>query len=430
MPSRAEIRGTLELALRATSLLVLGWMLWLSLDRGRPERVVSARSSNLAQALRDWSSSGVAPDRAAVQLDSTPSPVERDWMRALAHSGSRVTWKGSLPASAVAVHPVASPRGGLRVLVAAPSANRVTVEDELGLIEGATAAAGGAQFDVPSAVGQVVAKIGSTRARAILADSIRLGRVLVLGVAGWESKFVTSALEEAGWKVDAEMRVAPSVDVTQGALSAIDTSRYSAVVALDASAAARASEINRYVASGGGLVLAGITGSLDAFASVRAGATGRVQVPSVLEAEPGSTTLQSLSLLPIGTLRSDAVRLDARRGVTAAAARRHGSGRVVQEGYLDTWRWRMSGGDDSPAAHREWWSRLISSVAYAPTVRSAGGTADNAPNARLIEALGAPSPPSASLATAAGSISLWLLFAILSISLLAEWASRRLRGLR
>ena len=430
MPSRAEIRGTLELALRATSLVVLAWMLWLSLDRGRLERVVSARSTNLAAALRDWSAAGVAPDRASIRLDSTPTPTERDWMRALAHSGSSVTWNGSLPASAVSVHPVASPRGGLKVLVAAPSANRVTIEDELGLIEGATATSGGARFDAPSAVGQVLAKVGSTRARAIAADSIRLGRVLILGSAGWESKFVVSALEEAGWKVDAEMRVAPSVDVTQGALSAIDTSRYSAVVALDGSAALRAAEINRYVASGGGLILAGVTGSLDGFASVRAGTTGRVQVPSVLEAEPGSTTLASLSLLPIGSLRSDAVRLDVRRGVIAAAARRHGSGKVVQEGYVDTWRWRMSGGDDSPAAHREWWTRLVSSVAYAPTVGAARESVDNAPNARLIEALGAPSQPAASLATAAGSISLWLLFAILSLSLLAEWASRRLRGLR
>ncbi|HEY0241472.1 MAG TPA: hypothetical protein VGC52_02295, partial [Gemmatimonadaceae bacterium] len=99
-------------------------------------------------------------------------------------------------------------------------------------------------------------------------------------------------------------------------------------------------------------------------------------------------------------------------------------------GYVDTWRWRMSGGDDSPAAHREWWTRLVSSVAYAPTVGAARESVDNAPNARLIEALGAPSQPAASLATAAGSISLWLLFAILSLSLLAEWASRRLRGLR
>lgn len=430
MPSRAEIRGTLELALRATSIAILGWMLWLSLDSGRPELAVSAHSANLASALRDWSSAGVAPDRVAIRLDSTPSRVERDWMRALGHSGSSVSWSGNLPASAVAVHPVASPRGGLTVLVAAPSANRVTIEDELGLIEGATAAGGGALFGVPSAVGRVLAKVGSTRARAVTADSIRLGRVLVLGNAGWESKFVTSALEEAGWKVDAVMRVAPSVAVTQGALSVIDTSRYSAVVALDGSAVSQSSEIRRYVASGGGLVLGGATGSLDAFASLRAGVAGRVQTPSVLDAQPGSTTLESLSLLPIGSLRRDAVRLDVRRGATAAAARRHGSGRVVQQGYIDTWRWRMSGGDNAPAAHREWWTRLVSSVAYAPIVRSADETADNAPNARLIEALGPPSRPSASLATAAGSISLWLLFAILSISLLGEWASRRLRGLR
>ena len=430
MPSRAEIRGTIELALRAISLAVLALMLWLSLDRGRPERAVSARSANLAAALRDWSSAGVAPDRAAIQLDSIPSAVERDWMRALAHSGSKVDWKGDLPASAVSVQPVASPRGGFTVLVAAPSANRVTVEDDLGLIEGATATAGGARFNVPSASGAVLAKIGATRAYAASVDSIRLGRVLVLGNAGWESKFVTSALEEAGWKVDAEMRVAPSVDVTQGFASAIDTSRYSAVVALDASAASRAPEIARYASSGGGVILAGVTGSLDAFASLRAGGTGSVQVPSVIDVEPGSTTLESLSLVPIATLRADAIRLETRRGVVAAAARRHGSGRVLQEGYLDTWRWRMSGGDNSPAVHREWWTRMVASVAYAPAVRSTRDSADNAPSARLIEALGSPSQPTVSLAATAGSISLWLLFAILVLSLLGEWGSRRLRGTR
>jgi hypothetical protein len=264
----------------------------------------------------------------------------------------------------------------------------------------------------------------------LTADSIRLGRLLVLGNAGWESKFVMSALEEAGWKVDAEIRVAPAVDVTQGVVSSIDPSRYSAVVALDASAAARASEIGRYVSAGGGLILAGAAGSLDAFASLRAGPTGRAQVPSILDGESGSTTLESLSLLPIGSVRPDAVRLDTRLGVTTAAARRHGSGRVLQEGYLDTWRWRMGGGDNSPAAHREWWTRLVSSVAYAPALRSSPDEADNAPNAKLIAALGPPSELSTSLATAAGSISLWLLFAILSLSLLAEWASRRLRGSR
>ena len=430
MRSRAEIRGSIELALRALSLSILAWMLWLSLDRGSIERIVSARSSSLAAALRDWSSAGSAPDRAAIQLDSTPSQVERDWIRALAHSGSSVGWSGNLAASAVSVHPLASPRGGLTVLVAAPAANRVSLEDDLGTIEGANASAGGTHFDVPSASGAILAKVGATRARSVTGDSIRLGRLLVLGSAGWESKFVTAALEEAGWRVDADMRVAPSVDVTQGSRSAMDTSHYSAVIALDGSAASRAPAIARYVGAGGGLILAGGTGQLDAFASLRAGAPGRIQIPSIIEGEPGSTTLESLSLLPIAALRSDAIRLDTRSGSISTAARRHGGGRVLQQGYLDTWRWRMSGDDGSPSMHREWWTRLVSSVAYAPTVRYVQQTADNAPTARLIEALGPSSRTATSLATTAGSISLWLLFAILSLSLVAEWASRRLRGSR
>jgi len=113
------------------------------------------------------------------------------------------------------------------------------------------------------------------------------------------------------------------------------------------------------------------------------------------------------------------------------AARRHIAGRVLQTGYLETWRWRMSGGDDAPAQHREWWSRSVASVAYAPPIVKSPAGADDSPVAGLIEAIGSSSQQSQSaLASAAGSISLWLLFAILSLSLLGEWASRRLRGER
>jgi hypothetical protein len=241
---------------------------------------------------------------------------------------------------------------------------------------------------------------------------------------------VVAALEEAGWKVDADMRVAPTVDVTQGPISPIDTSRYSAIIALDGTAASRASDIIRYVSSGGGLILGGTSGSLDAFASVRPGATGNVQTPSALEGEPGSATLKSLPVLPIVALRSDAVKLESRDGVTTSAARRQIEGRVLQDGHIDTWRWRMSGGDNSPAEHREWWTKAVSSVAYAPVVRRAEVFNDNAPVTRLIAALGPQSQTSPSLASHARSISLWLLFAILSLSLLGEWTSRRLRGSR
>ena len=431
MPSRADLRSGIETALRALSIALLALMLWLSLDSGRPEHVVSAQSANLGSALRDWTSTGLAPDRGFISLDATPIPAHRDWIRALSHAGTRFTWRGDLPPAAVSVQPVASPRGGFTVFAAAPSGNRISVEDDLGVIEGATSSSGGARFAVPMASGNVVAKVGGTAARAPLPDTVRIGRVLVIGAANWETKFVTAALEEDGWKVDADIRVAPGVSVSQGASAQIDTARYSAVIALDGSAAARASDIVRYAASGGGVILAGTTPSLEAFADIRPGVAGRIESPSATEAEPGAVTLASLSVYPVVSLRSDAVRLASQNGVVVAAARRHLAGRVFQAGYVDTWRWRMSGANDSPAEHREWWTRAVASVAYAPTVKHSTIAADDAPYARLIASLGLPSSqPGSSLASAAGSISLWLLFAILSLSLLGEWASRRLRGSR
>ena len=416
--------------LRALSIATLALMLWLSLDRGRPEEVVAARSANLGPALRDWSRAGIAADRASIQLDRNPVPAHRDWIRALSRSGTSVSWRGDLPAVAVSVQSVPSPRGGFTVLAAAPRANRVSIEDDLGLIEGETAANGGAKFLVPIATGNVVAKVGGTEARAAIPDSVRIGRVLVIGTANWETKFVTAALEEDGWKVDTEMRVAPGVDVTQGG-AALDTARYSAVIALDASAVLRAPDIARYAASGGGVVLAGATGGLDAFASIRAGTVGRIQSPAATESEPGSITIASLPVAPVTSLRADAIRLTTENAAVTSAARRHGAGKILQTGYIDTWRWRMSGDDGAPAQHREWWTHAVASVAYAPPTNHSAIATDNAPIAQLVATLGPASrQPAPALASAVGSISLWLLFAILSLSLLGEWASRRLRGSR
>ena len=84
-------------------------------------------------------------------------------------------------------------------------------------------------------------------------DSLALKPVLVLGAAGWESKFTIAALEERGWRVASRVRVAPNVDVTQGPLGAIDTARYSAVIALDSTAASSATAIARYAREGGGV---------------------------------------------------------------------------------------------------------------------------------------------------------------------------------
>src|SRR5688500_12282971 len=432
MPSRAEIRGTIEAVLRGVSIVLLAWMLWLSLDRGKPETVASARSANLSAALREWSSAGTAPDRFSVQLDSTPTPQDRDWLAALRSAGSALTWSGNLPAAGIEVQPVASPRGGLAVLAAAPNANRINLTDEIGSLDTADARSGGARFAIPSASGGIRATVGGTIAATRLADSVLVKRVLVLGNAGWESKFVVAALEEDGWKVDAQMRVAPAISVTQGSINPIDTSRYSAVIALDESAAAHASDIVRYAASGGGVVIAGTAASIDAFVPIRAGAPGRSIAGALLASDPGATTLKSVPLVPIASMRSDAIALDRRDGAIAAAARRHVAGRVLQQGYVDTWRWRMGGGDASLTDHRAWWTRAVAGIAYAPRIAlPAADRPDAAPVAGLIAALGEPSPRAGpSLASAAGSISLWWLFALLSLSLIGEWASRRMRGAR
>ena len=432
MPSRAEIRGTIESVLRGVSIVLLAWMFWLSLDRGQPETVVSARSANIGQALQAWSSSGTAPDRISMHLDSTPLVRDRDWLAALRAAGSALAWSGDFPAAGVDVQPIASPKGGLTVFAAAPSGGRVDLVDDVGALDTADARGGGARFAIPSASGVIRARVGGTIATTRDPDSVQIRRVLVIGSAGWESKFVVAALEEDGWKVDAQMRVAPGISVTQGSINPIDTARYSAVIALDETAAAHASDIIRYAASGGGVILSGTSSSGDAFSSIRPGAPGRQIAGALLASDPGATTLKTVPLVPIATLRNDAIVLDRRDEAIAAAARRHVAGRVLQQGYVDTWRWRMGGGDASLTDHRAWWTRAVAGIAYAP--RIALPTTDHpdaAPVAGLIAALGEPSPRAGpSLASAAGSISLWWLFALLSLSLIGEWASRRMRGAR
>ncbi|HEX2722626.1 MAG TPA: hypothetical protein VHM24_06880, partial [Gemmatimonadaceae bacterium] len=350
MPSRAEFRGTLEVVLRVLSIGVLGWMLWLSLDRtGKGEIVVSASSSNLGAALRAWSAAGSPPIGIAVKLDRVPPARQRDWLVALRSAGSPVTWSGDLPAIAIAATPVASPRGGLTILTAAPKSTQVDVIDDIGPLDSARASGGGVRFAIPSWTGEIRADVAGTTATAMEPDSLVVRRVLVIGNAGWESKFVTAALEEDGWKVDAQMHVAPGVDVTQGSVSPIDTARYAAVIALDQSASAFAGAIGRYVASGGGLILSGAAGSVDAFSQLRPGASGNRIGGSLASMPADVMNIDRLAVIPLVSVRSDVIVLDRRSGAVSAAVRRHLGGRVLQSGYVDTWRWRMAGADESVA---------------------------------------------------------------------------------
>ena len=432
MPSRAETRGRIETALRVVSVGIIAFMLWQSLDHGRTDSIVSGRSANLRTGLRDWTRSGIAPAKISVQLDSVPSPRDRDWLAALKASGSSVSWNGSLPAIGLDVQPIASPAGGYRMLVSAPAGSSVVIGDEIGPIDTLRAGNGGASVNVPSASGVITATTGGTTARATLPYTLRIRRVLVIGDADWESKFVVAALEEDGWKVDAQTHLAPGVSVTQGSITPIDTTRYSAVIALDHSANAYASDIVRFANMGGGVIIGAGAAGVESLSPLRAGSPGKVDAGSAAASEPGTITLQSLSVVPVSAMKGDAVALDRRGGNIAVAARRFGGGRVMQLGYLDTWRWRMSGGENSVGEHRKWWTNAVAGVAYAPALApTVSETADNAPVARLIESLGKPaSAANGPLASTGPSVSLWWLFAVLSLSLLAEWVSRRTRGVR
>ncbi len=433
MLSRAEMRVLAERVSRGVVIAILAFLLWKVIFYRVPyaeQDSVGGRPS--IEALSSLSKMPTAPGRIHVQLDSVPSPVERAWLRALSGAGSRVTWSGDLPPLMIEAQPVASPTGGVKTRVAAPSGSTVVIGDEVGVLDTLRAVNSGAALTLNSSVGGLTGRMAGATASTIPRDSVVLHKVLVIGDANWESKFVVAALEEAGWKVDALIRVAPSVDVTQGSTAAIDTSRYSAVVALDGSASPYANRIMDYTQSGGGVVLAPQAAAADAMSSLRVGGVG--QPPSDARAiqASGTVSLATLSLAPITSLRADAVSLEKRGSATAVAARRIGAGRILQLGYEDTWRWRMGGSEGAIRDHRKWWSGLLSSVAYAPRVpRTVDTQQDEAPTASLVAAIGPRSEENigANLGTSRSHWMVWL-FILLATALISEIASRRTRGAR
>jgi hypothetical protein len=426
MRSPAEPRLWAERALRAMSLAILAVMLWLSLDKSSRSASASVQGAASMPDLRAWSTSPIAPTEARITLDSLPSPVVRDWLAALVHSGTRVGWSGDLHPIAIATSAIASPAGGTSVVIAAGRGTTVELRDDVAPFDTVTAVNGGARFTV-RADGPFTASESKGTARAARSDSTLLRRVLVLGSAGWESKFATAALEEAGWKVDEMIRVAPGIDVAQNAGYRVDTARYSAVIALDETAAPWATAIEEYVRSGGGVII-GPAAADRMPATLRAGIAGATVTPSVRDVP---VTLANIPLSPVQQLRSDAVVLDRRANAVTIAARRHVAGRVIQIGYPESWRWRMAGDERGIVEHRDWWSRLVSAVAYAPRVplEVSEEASNPAPFAALVSAIG-PSLSAASIAQApaAKSHSMVWLAILLSVTLLAEIASRRLRG--
>ena len=428
---RAErSRRTVENALRVVALVALATLLWRALRPPRPARTEVARG-DVQSWLQRWTVS--APAEMRVVLDAAPDPETRDWLRALVRAGGRVRWAASraIGATEVTVEPAAEPNGSTRIRLASAS-EPVSIGDAAGIID-TLPRGGAAELEVASVAGDLRAAGATATASTRLRDSVVLRPILVVGTAGWESKFAIAALEESGWHVASRARVAPAIDVTQGPLGSIDTARYAAVIVLDSAAAALGPEVARYARSGGGVVLAGRAARIASVSGIAAGGVGR-RIAGIAGAVASAAPRTGLGAFPVASPRSDAVALETRAGSVIVAARRVDAGRVMQVGYDETWRWRMAGGDEAAAAHRTWWSRIVSAVAYTPVLpRQAPleSYIDETPLASLIDALGRPSPVDAGSASTSGSQRLtWILFLVAVMSLLLEWTSRRLRGAR
>ncbi len=430
MRSLADPRRAAEWLLRAALVLALGASLWRALRPHEP--LTATRRTDTAALMRALAEATRTPSLTAldVEMREAPTPVQRAWLVALRRAGVAVRWHGDVSSLALEALPVREPRGGYRLLLAADSGRHVVLSDAAGVIDSVRMAGAGALVETGGISNGVTATDGAWAARSAIPSAVEQRAVLVLGRAGWESRFVATALEESGWLVRSRAPAAPGVVVATAALLPLDSSRYDVVIALDSTAGDLAAAIARFVAHGGGLVAAGSAtdlAGLRAIVPARAGARrpGRILL--------GSDVVRpaDLPVRPLGSFADDAVRAERASGVVVVAARRAGRGRAVSVGYDESWRWRMLGGVPGPDAHRAWWSAVVGSASpeRTPDVASAGQA--QAPLAALVEALGPPSPRGSDRATpdADGPLPRILLIAIV-LALLAETASRRFRGAR
>lgn len=421
-------RRNLELGCRLGAFALLGWLLGTSIMPSVSRRVERANQTDVETRLASWTRS---PVNVVLHGDfqTAPSAPAMDWLRALKRSGRVVTWSGSPPSVALTVDPTGDPRGGVRIDVAAPSDGRVALRDEASLIDTLHVANLGGSVAAPLVVGGVTANVSGQIASSPSPDSVPPRSIVVVGSAGWEGRFVVAALEERGWPVSARFSVAPNVDVMAGQPALVlDTARVAAVVAIDTAVQRFGPAIERFVRSGGGLVLAGPSSRAPVAASIAPGVIGTRFRPAVLPRD--TLDLGSTGFFPVAQLKPDAIAIERRTGGVAIAARRVGAGRVIQVGYDDSWRWRMAGADGSEAAHREWWSRIVTAVAYVPqSATVASRSAQSAPLAMLVDRVG-PARSSPPAGAKSGPIDQRLILAAIMILLLVEWASRRLRGLK
>jgi hypothetical protein len=404
--SATRLRRSLERAFRAGAVVLVAVALWRSWD-----------------ARREVSTATV------VEFSAGPSATERDSLRALARSGRAIAWRGDVAPIALGAEPAREP--GDRWRVAAIAAGASSLGDALGPIDSLEAGGGTLTTRTPRAGWRLTAMAEHAGARVSARPEI--GRVFVLGHAGWEAKFTIAALEEDGWGVDARLLIGPR-DVGQGD-ARLRRARHSVVVVLD-TLAANANALAAFVRAGGGIVLAGEAAAWRASALrelVPATATRRV--PAETREVLGHEPTHALALVALDRLAPDALALEHRDDFVSVAARRVRAGRVIQVGYEELWRWRMQGEETAVRDHRLWWSRVVGAAAGTdrapappPLVdRTSLEAPSSAPLAELVHALGPAVHAEAPSHQMPAPLSPWLGVAILSL-LLAEWGSRRARG--
>ena len=459
MPSRADVSVSVRVAslaeqsgaraarilgatLHAVAFVCMALLLWRSLT---PE---NSRRSLVGVDMRgqlDASLSALirtASDTVDVHLHSAPDARARVALRALRSSGRvlRLSSDRALTPVAVSAEGEWRASGGARVQAVGADSVAAVISDAAGVIESTTFPPAGIQSRTGPVQGVLQVGVRSARASVapLIARAPQSARVLVLGGATWESRFLIAALEEGGWPVDVAVSLSPKVTVTQGSTRAPNRDRHSIVIVLPGAASSAMAALPEFVRGGGGLVIVGDAARSRSLSSLRAGTPGAM-MSGEAGAESGTQPRHGLDLIPVAELVDGGVALESRDGRIAVAARRVGAGRVVQVGYDNSWLWRMGGNDDAPIAHRRWWTAILSGVvrqsAPVSTMRldPEHDTLSAAPIAALARDVGLPVVRASSVDTMSRSFIAsfdprWLL-GLAVLSLVATWLLRRWRGL-
>jgi hypothetical protein len=457
MLSRAEVASALPRAetnasdatlrvlggmLQLLGLVSIALLLWQAITPIRTEQHRVRVSTESSPSVLASSLVHIRADTVRVAVDAVPTASTRAVVRAARASGQPVALESQVPLRGLAVSVDDRWRtvGGSRVTIATTQSVTATVQDAAGGIDSLIVAPTGARRESGPVEGalRVIAPDARAAVPTLRAAASAAERVLVVGDATWESRFLVASLEEAGWLVDASLTLSPRATVTQGTARTLQAMRHAIVVVLPGAPTSVVGALPAFVRNGGGAVIVGDAARAPGVRSLLAGTPGS-EMRGEVGAEQSVEPRHALDLVPIATLQRGSVAIEARDGAVAVAGRRVGAGRVVQVGYNNSWLWRMAGDDDAPRAHRRWWSTLLAGVMpqrVPPrvTVAAERDTLDAAPVAALARDVGLPRiVPARADATSATP---WIaqrdprmLLALALCGLTGAWALRRWRGL-